>query len=63
MSDTLQRIFTKDALSAADAEAAFDRFMKGDASPVEMAALLTALKVRGESPTEVSASYDAKEAW
>ena len=53
MSDTLQRILTGDALSAADAEAAFDRFMKGDASPVEMAALLSVLKVRGESPTEI----------
>jgi anthranilate phosphoribosyltransferase len=54
VSDTLQRILIGDALSAADAEAAFDRCMTGDASPVEMAVLLSVLKVRGESPIEVA---------
>mgnify|MGYP003308582017 CR=1 FL=1 len=59
MSDTLQKILTGSPLSVADAEAAFDRFMKGDASPVEMAALLSALKVRGESSTEVAGGVRA----
>jgi len=59
VSDTLQKILTGSPLSVADAEAAFDRFMKGDASPVEMAALLSALKVRGESSTEVAGGVRA----
>ena len=59
MYDTVQRMLIGEALSAADAEAAFDRLMTGDASPVEMAALLTALKVRGESPAEVAGGVRA----
>ena len=49
MTDTIRRVLSGETLNAAEAEAAFDRFMSGTATPTEMAALLTALKVRGET--------------
>ncbi len=59
MSDGIERIFESESLTAVEAEAAFDRFMDGSASPVEMAALLTALKLRGERPAEVAGGVRA----
>ncbi|HEX6066439.1 MAG TPA: hypothetical protein VFZ04_19535, partial [Longimicrobiales bacterium] len=41
-------------LSADDAEAAFIEVMEGRASPVQLAALLVALRVRGETPQEIA---------
>jgi len=59
LSDSIQRVFEGPSLSAAEAEAAFDRFLVGSATPVEMAALLTALKVRGETAAEVAGGVRA----
>ena len=59
MSETIERALSRDALTAAEAEAVFDRFMDGSASPVEMAALLVALKQRGERPSEVAGGVRA----
>src|SRR5690606_24090373 len=41
-------------LTVEEAEAAFDDLMQGVASPVQIAALLTAIKVRGAVPDEVA---------
>lgn len=41
------------ALDESEAEAAFDAIMSGAAEPVESAAFLMALKVRGETPAEL----------
>lgn len=41
------------ALDQSEAEAAFDVLMSGQAEPIESAAFLTALKVRGETPAEL----------
>ncbi|MHB1204202.1 MAG: anthranilate phosphoribosyltransferase [Rhodospirillaceae bacterium] len=41
------------ALDQTEAEAAFDVLMSGQAEPIESAAFLTALKVRGETPAEL----------
>ena len=46
-------------LSAFEAEFAFDVFMEGEASPVQMAALLTALSVKGLAPGEVAGGVRA----
>lgn len=46
-------------LSAEEAEAAFDRFMAGSASEVEMAGLLVALRVKGAQPSEVAGGVRA----
>ncbi len=42
------------ALSEAEAEAAFDIIMSGDATPSQMGALLMALRVRGETVDEIT---------
>ena len=57
--DTIRRVLSGETLDAAAAEAAFDRFMSGDASQAEMAALLTALRMRGETPAEVAGGVRA----
>lgn len=59
MNETIERALDGEALTAAEAEAVFDRFMDGSASPVEMAALLVALKGRGERPSEVAGGVRA----
>lgn len=46
-------------LSAAEAEAAFVEVMEGRASPVQMAALLVAIRVRGAVPAEVAGGVRA----
>lgn len=46
-------------LSADDAEAAFIEVMEGRASPVQLAALLVALRVRGETPQEIAGGVRA----
>jgi anthranilate phosphoribosyltransferase len=53
------RVATERALSADEAEYAFTEVMEGRASPVQMAALLVALRVRGPVPEEVAGGVRA----
>ena len=46
-------------LSAEEAEAAFVEVMEGRASPVQLAALLVAMRVRGETPQEIAGGVRA----
>ncbi|WP_420634218.1 anthranilate phosphoribosyltransferase [Candidatus Palauibacter sp.] len=57
--DTIRRVLSGETLDVATAEAAFDRFMSGEATPAEMAALLTGLRMRGETPAEVAGGVRA----
>ena len=57
--DTIRRVLTGETLGAAAAEAAFDRFMSGEATRAEMAAFLTALRMRGETAAEVAGGVRA----
>ena len=57
--DTIRRVLSGQTLDAAAAEAAFDCFMSGEASQAEMAALLTALRMRGATPAEVAGGVRA----
>ncbi len=50
----MQRVANGDLLSVTDSSEAFDAMMSGDASPVEMAAFLVGLRVRGESVDEIT---------
>ena len=47
------------ALSADEAESAFDRFMDGSASEVQMAGLLVGLRAKGVEPSEVAGGVRA----
>ena len=50
----IQKLAFREPLSAADAEAAFDIVMQGQATAVQVAALLSALRATGESPEVVA---------
>src|SRR3954470_23122078 len=50
----IQKLAFREPLSAADAEAAFDVVMQGQATAVQVAALLSALRATGESPEVVA---------
>jgi anthranilate phosphoribosyltransferase len=50
----LARIAAGERLAEAEAEAAFDAIMSGDATPSQMGAFLMALRMRGESVAEIA---------
>jgi anthranilate phosphoribosyltransferase len=53
------RVAAGQRLSAHEAEAAFVEVMEGRASPVQLSALLVALRVRGETPAEIAGGVRA----
>jgi anthranilate phosphoribosyltransferase len=55
----IQKAAEGEDLTAFEAEFAFDVFMEGEASPAQMAALLTALRVKGIAPVEVAGGVRA----
>ena len=55
----IQRAAGGENLTAFEAEFAFDNVMEGEASPVQMSALLTALRVKGVAPAEVAGGVRA----
>jgi anthranilate phosphoribosyltransferase len=55
----LVRVVTDRPLGTDEAERAFTEIMEGRASPVQMAALLVALRVRGPTPEEVAGGVRA----
>jgi anthranilate phosphoribosyltransferase len=50
----IRRLADGESLSSAEADAAFGLVMGGEASSVQVAALLTALRVKGETPEEIA---------
>jgi len=50
----IAKVATGASLSRAEAAAAFDRMMSGDATPSQMGGLLMALRVRGETVDEIT---------
>lgn len=59
MQSWIERAAGDEPLTAEEAEEAFRRVVGGDASDVEVAAFLTALKARGEAPSEVAGGVRA----
>lgn len=55
----IEKASSGEALSEEEAQGAFDRIMRGEASPVQMAALLVALRTKGASPSEVAGGVKA----
>lgn len=54
--EAIQTVANKQDLSYETAEAVMDEIMSGDATPVQMAAYLTALAMKGETIDEITAS-------
>lgn len=59
MQEWIDRLVAGETLSAGEAEAVFGAFMDGSATPVQMSGLLTALRLRGETPAEVAGGVRA----
>jgi anthranilate phosphoribosyltransferase len=57
--EVLAKVASGADLTSAEAEAAFDRFLDGTATQVQMAALLTGLRVKGHVPSEVAGGVRA----
>jgi anthranilate phosphoribosyltransferase len=55
----LRRLAHRENLSSDEAAAAFGEIMAGNASPAQMAAVLTALRIKGETPDEVAGAARA----
>lgn len=55
----LERLCAGESLTRLDAEQAFDTVMRGDCPPTTLAALLVALKVKGEMPPEIAGAAAA----
>ncbi|MCE2516964.1 MAG: anthranilate phosphoribosyltransferase [Alphaproteobacteria bacterium] len=59
MSDTLKSLLKRmtegEALPRADMETCFDEILEGNATPAQMAAFVTALKMKGETPDDIAA--------
>ncbi|MGQ0814977.1 MAG: anthranilate phosphoribosyltransferase [Gemmatimonadota bacterium] len=55
----IARIGSRADLSIEDAEAAFVEVMEGRATPVQVAALLVGLRVKGEQPSEIAGGVQA----
>ena len=59
LKDALRKLATGYSLSAAESRAAFDIIMSGEATPAQVAALLMALRVKGETAEEVAGAAHA----
>jgi anthranilate phosphoribosyltransferase len=59
MSSYLNTICEGRDLSQQETRALFDRLVKGEMDPVEIAALLIALKAKGEAPEEIAGAADS----
>jgi anthranilate phosphoribosyltransferase len=57
--DLLAALLRREDLTLDDASWAMDRAMSGDATPVELAGFLVALRAKGETPAEVSGLVSA----
>ena len=56
---SIKRLAAGESLSSAEVRATFDLVMAGEASPVQIASLLTALRVKGETASEVAGVVQA----
>lgn len=54
LGSAIRRLASGEALSSDETAAAFDVIMRGEATPARIAAVLMALRVRGETPEEVA---------
>jgi anthranilate phosphoribosyltransferase len=59
LAELIPRIVNAEKLSVVEAEAAFSTVMEGRATPVQIAALLVALRAHGESPAHVAGGVRA----
>jgi anthranilate phosphoribosyltransferase len=59
MLDALEKLYALQSLSFIEAEAVFNRVMRGDVSEIELSALLVALKIKTETADEIAGAAAA----
>ncbi|GAB3033298.1 anthranilate phosphoribosyltransferase [Bowmanella dokdonensis] len=59
MQATLEKLYTNQPLSQEEARELFSRVIQGQMDPVVLSAVLTAMKVRGETPAEIAGAARA----
>lgn len=59
LSQAIRRLAAHESLDAESVRRAFGVIMRGEGTPVQVAALLMALRVKGETPTEVAGVVEA----
>ncbi|MDW6092781.1 anthranilate phosphoribosyltransferase [Vibrio rhizosphaerae] len=59
MQPIIDKLFSQMSLSQQEAHQLFDQIIQGEMPPILMAAMLTALKIKGETPAEISGAVQA----
>lgn len=59
MKDMLQKVLQRQDLTQQEAVSAFDSVMEGEATPCQIAALMIALRMKGEVPSEIAGGAES----
>ncbi|MGF1686454.1 anthranilate phosphoribosyltransferase [Photobacterium japonica] len=59
ISTLINKLYDQQALSQDESQTLFDAIIKGDIDPIALAAILTALKIKGETPAEIAGAAKA----
>ncbi|MDE1242136.1 anthranilate phosphoribosyltransferase [Vibrio aestuarianus] len=59
MEQIINKLYTQQSLSQAESQQLFDVIIRGELDPILMAAVLTALKIKGETPQEIAGAAKA----
>lgn len=59
MQHIINKLFAQTALTSEESRQLFDQILRGEMDPVQMGAALTALKIKGETPPEITGAVEA----
>ena len=59
MHESLERLYRGEDLGRAESQALFEVLLRGEMDPIVLSSLLTALKIKGESPSEIAGAASA----
>lgn len=59
MEQIINKLYAQQSLSQAESQQLFDVIIRGELDPILMAAILTALKIKGETPQEIAGAAKA----
>lgn len=59
MQNTINKLYEQQSLSQSESQELFDHIIRGEMDPILMSAVLTALKIKGETPDEIAGAAKA----
>ncbi|WP_102521238.1 anthranilate phosphoribosyltransferase [Vibrio tapetis] len=59
MQEVINKLYDQKSLSREESQQLFDAIIKGEMDPIQLAAVLTALKIKGETPQEIAGAASA----